>query len=279
MGPVIGRGPLLSTYMSLVQWRPPVAIAHRGSRILWPENTMEAFSQAVALGYRHLETDVRITADGILVCIHDDTVDRTTDATGAVSGFDYQALSSLDAGFRHGGALGFPFRGRGVKVPTLEEVVLTFPEASLVVDLKTDDLAHPLTALIDRLDLRDRLIVGSFSDARLAMFRAASGNRVATSTGAAASRSWLLASRVRRGVAGEARALQLPRTTRGVKVVDRRLIEAAHDGGLQVHVWTVNAQTEMVELLDMGVDGLITDRPDLLKEVLIMRGDWNPGPG
>ncbi|HEX9863528.1 MAG TPA: glycerophosphodiester phosphodiesterase [Acidimicrobiia bacterium] len=265
--------------MSLVHWRPPVAIAHRGSRILWPENTMEAFSRAVALGYRHLETDLRITADGVLVCIHDDTVDRTTDATGPVSEFDYQTLSSLDAGFRHGGALGFAFRGRGVKVPTLEEVVITFPEASLVVDLKTDDLAGPLTALIDRLDLRDRLIVGSFSDARLAMFRAASGNRVATSTGATASRSWLLASRVRRGVAGEARALQLPRTTRGVKVVDRRLIAAAHDRGLQVHVWTVNTQNEMVELLDMGVDGLITDRPDLLKEVLVQRGEWNPAPG
>ena len=265
--------------MSLIRWRPPIAIAHRGSRVLWPENTIEAFSEAVAIGYRHLETDLRITADGVLVCIHDHTVDRTTDGTGPVSGFDYQTLSSLDAGFRHAGAMGHPFRGQGIKVPTLEEVFLTFSEASFVVDLKTDDLVQPLTELIDRLDLHDRLIVGSFSDARLAEFRAASGNRVATSTGATTSRAWLFASRMGRGVTGEARALQLPRSTRGVRVIDRRLIDAAHSRGLQVHVWTVNNPVEMAELLDLGVDGLITDRPDLLKEVLIDRGEWDPTPG
>jgi glycerophosphoryl diester phosphodiesterase len=102
----------------------------------------------------------------------------------------------------------------------------------------------------------------------------ASGNRVATSTGAGRSRSWLLASRLRRGVTGEALALQLPRTSRGVRVIDRRLIDAAHSRGLQVHVWTVNDPEEMAELLDMGVDGLITDRADLLKELLVERGQW-----
>lgn len=261
--------------MSLTRWRPPIAIAHRGSRILWPENTMEAFSEAVALGYRHMETDLHLTADGVLVCIHDHTVDRTTDGSGPVSGFDYDGLSSLDAGFRHGGTIGHPFRGRGIAVPTLEEVVLTFSDVSFVVDLKTDELVSPLVDLIDRLGLHDRLIVGSFSDTRLSEFRAASGNRVATSTGATSSRAWLFASRMRRGVTGEALALQLPRTTRGVRVVDRRLIDAAHSRGLQVHVWTVNHPGEMIELLDMGVDGLITDRPDLLKEVLVGRGEWS----
>jgi glycerophosphoryl diester phosphodiesterase len=260
--------------MSLDRWHPPLAIAHRGSRLLWPENTMEAFSQAVALGYRHLETDLHRTSDGVLVCIHDHTVDRTTDGAGPVSEYDHESLRRLDAGHRHGGADGHSFRGKGLQVPALEEVVLTFPDVCFVVDLKTDHLIEPLSEMIDRLQLHDRLIVGSFSDSRLTDFRSASGNRVATSTGAGRSRSWLLASRLRRGVTGEAVALQLPRTSRGVRVIDRRLIDAAHSRGLQVHVWTVNDPEEMAELLDMGVDGIITDRPDLLKELLVERGQW-----
>ena len=261
--------------MSPLHWQPPLAIAHRGSRVLWPENTMEAFSAAVALGYRHIETDLHLTSDGVLVCIHDHTVDRTTDGSGLVSGFDLESLSRLDAGYRHVAADGHSFRAKSVRVPTLEEVVVAFPDVSFVVDLKTNDLVRPLTDLIRRLDLHERLIVGSFSDARLAQFRLASDNRVATSTGASTSRSWLLASRLRRGVSGDAMALQLPRTSRGLRVVDRRLVDAAHARGLQVHVWTVNNPVEMAELLDMGVDGLITDRPDLLKEVLLDRGQWS----
>jgi len=235
---------------------------------------MKAFSEAVSLGYRHLETDLHLTADGVLVCIHDHTVDRTTDGTGPVSGLTYRALSSLDAGFRHAEVDGHRFRAQGIRVPTLEEALVGFPEVSFVIDLKADNLIQPLTDLIDRLDVDDRLIAGSISDARLDEFRAATGNRIPTSTGATVSRSWLLASRVRRGVECEASALQLPRTSRGVRVVDRRLIDAAHAGGLQVHVWTVNDPTDMEELLDLGVDGIITDRPDLLKDVLIGRGQW-----
>jgi glycerophosphoryl diester phosphodiesterase len=260
--------------MSLDLWRPPVAIAHRGSRLLWPENTMEAFSGAVSLGYRHLETDLRRTADGVLVCLHDPTVDRTTDESGPVSGMTFEGLSRLDAGYRHVGVEGRVFRGRGIRVPTLEEAVRTFPEVSFVVDLKTEGLVGPLCELIERLGLYDRLIVGSFTDRRLEEFREASGGRVATSTGAALARSWLVASRVGRGVSGEASALQVPRHSRGLRVVDRRLIDSAHARGLQVHVWTINDPSEMAELLDLGVDGIITDRPDLLKELLEERGQW-----
>jgi glycerophosphoryl diester phosphodiesterase len=159
-------------------------------------------------------------------------------------------------------------------VPALEEAVLAFPEVSFVVDLKTDSLIEPLHRLIEGLALHDRLIVGSFADRRLEEFRVVSRGRVATSSGAASSRSWLVASRIGRGVSTEARALQLPVRSRGVRVVDRRLVEAAHARGLQVHVWTVNNPSEMADLLDLGVDGLITDRPDLLKEVLVGRGEW-----
>ncbi|HEY6628952.1 MAG TPA: glycerophosphodiester phosphodiesterase [Acidimicrobiia bacterium] len=255
-------------------WAPPIAIAHRGSRELWPENTMEAFSQAVALGFRFLETDLHVTADGVLVCIHDDTVDRTTEGTGPVSGFRFEELAGLDAGFRHNAAGGYPFRGAGVSVPSLEEAVTRLPDASFVVDLKGEGQVDLLAALIERLSLHDRLIVGSFSDQRLDEFRSATGGRVATSSGPMLSRMWLLTSRVGRGAGGQASALQLPTQVRGIKVVDKRLVDTAHNNGLQVHVWTVNDPAEMESYLDMGVDGIISDRPDLLRDLLISRGQW-----
>lgn len=240
---------------------------------------MEAFSGAVALGYRHIETDLHLTRDGTLVCLHDPTLDRTTDGSGPVSQVTFDELSELDAGYRHTGVEGTAFRGKGIQVPSLEEVVDAFPDVAFVVDLKTDDLVGPLVELIDRLGLHDRLIVGSFSDRRLAEFRAVVGPSVATSTGSALSRSWVFASRMGRGVTCDAAALQLPRTSRGIKVIDRRLIDAAHALGLQVHVWTVNHPAEMAELLDLGVDGIITDRPDVLKGLLVERGAWQGGPG
>jgi len=256
------------------RWRSPVAIAHRGSRVLWPENTDTSFQGAYDMGYRHFETDLHLTADGVLVCFHDPTVDRTTEATGRVEDFTLAELQALDAGYRHGTAEGFSFRESGARVPTLEWLLTTFPDVSVVVDLKCDGLAEPLADLIDDLDAHDRLIVGSFSDGRLDQFRARAEGRVATSTGAAVSRSWLIASRVGRGARGEASALQLPLRSRGVRVVDRRLVDAAHARGLQVHVWTINDPAEMAHLLDLGVDGIITDRPDLLKALLIERGQW-----
>lgn len=251
-------------------------IAHRGSRVLWPENTETSFQGAYDLGYRHFETDVHLTADGALVCFHDPTVDRTTEASGHVEDFTLAELQNLDAGYRHAGRDGFEYRDAGVTVPTLEWLLTTFPDTSVVVDMKSDGLAGPLAALIDDLGVHDRMIVGSFRDSRLTEFREITDGRVPVSSGSALSRLWVLASRVGRGAGGEVSALQLPTHMRGVRVVDERLVSAAHDAGLQVHVWTVNEPREMTRLLDMGVDGLVTDRPDLLKDVLEERGEW-PG--
>ncbi|MFQ5522278.1 MAG: glycerophosphodiester phosphodiesterase [Acidimicrobiia bacterium] len=256
------------------RWPSPVPIAHRGSRLLWPENTLPAFTGAVELGYRHLETDLHLTADGVLVCIHDDTVDRTTDGSGEVSSLSLGELKALDGGHRHAVGGEFPFRGQGIEVPAFEEVVTTFPEVHFVVDLKVDGLAVPLAEMIDRLDLYDRILVGSFSDHRLDEFRRLTGGRVATSTGPVLSRLWVIASRAGRGAGGEAQALQLPTHLRGVRIVDEKLVAAAHDAGLQIHVWTVNREEEMVRLLDLGVDGLVTDRPDLLRRLLMEREQW-----
>jgi glycerophosphoryl diester phosphodiesterase len=251
-----------------------VPIAHRGSRVLWPENTETSFQGVYDLGYRHFETDLHLTADGVLVCFHDPTVDRTTEATGRVEDFTLAELQNLDAGYRHAGPNGFAYRDAGVTVPTLEWLLTTFPDTSVVVDLKSDGLAGPLTALIDDFGAHDRMIVGSFSDARLTEFRDISDGRVPVSSGSALSRLWVLASRVGRGAGGDVSALQLPTHMRGVRVVDEKLVSTAHSAGLQVHVWTVNEPPEMTRLLDMGVDGLVTDRPDLLKGVLEERGEW-----
>lgn len=256
------------------RWRPPVAIAHRGSRVLWPENTDTSFRSAYQLGYRHFETDVHLTADGVLVCFHDPTVDRTTNATGRVEEMTLVELQALDAGYRHATPDGYSFRDNGSRVPTLEWLLTTFTDVSVVVDMKSDGLAGPLASLIDALDAHDRLIVGSFSETRLAEFRHHSRGRVATSAGPTSARLWVLASRVGRGVHGDEAALQLPTHMRGIRVVDEKLVAAAHRSGVQVHVWTVNRPSEMVRLLDIGVDGVITDRPDLLKDVLLERGEW-----
>ncbi len=256
-------------------WPTPVPIAHRGSRLLWPENTMESFSGAVEMGYRHIETDLHITGDGILVCVHDHTVDRTTEGSGDVSAHTFDEIRALDAGYRHGSRDGYTFRGKGITIPSLEQVVTDLPDVSLVVDLKIDGLARPFADLIDNLGIGDRLIVGGFSDDRINEFREITGGRVPTSTGTALSRIWVLASRVGRGGGGDASALQLPTQIRGVRVIDEKLLRSAHEAGLQVHVWTVNDVDEMRRLLDLGADGLVTDRPDLLKSLLVERGEWN----
>jgi glycerophosphoryl diester phosphodiesterase len=236
---------------------------------------MRSFAGAVEMGYRHLETDLHITGDGVLVCIHDHTVDRTTDGSGEVSSFTFEELQALDAGYRHGSRKGFSFRETGITVPSFSQVATDLGDVSLVVDLKIDGLVQPFADLIDELGIHDRLIVGSFSDERLDEFREATGGRVATSTGPTLSRMWVLASRVGRGGGGEASALQLPTQIRGVRVVDEKLVRSAHDAGLQVHVWTVNDVDEMKRLLDVGVDGLVTDRPDRLRILLIERGEWS----
>ncbi len=235
---------------------------------MWPENTMLAFSAAVEVGARHLETDVRVSADGIVHCVHDASVDRTTDASGPFSQFTSQEIVTLDAGFGHATADGFPFRSVGVRIPTFEELATSLPDVHIVVDLKEDAVVEPLAELVRRLNIGERLIVGSFSDARLVRFRKLTEGTVPTSVGSARARSWLLASRLGQSLSGPGSALQLPLQRRGVRVVDRKLVDAAHYRGLQVHVWTINEPARMQELIDLGVDGIVTDRIDLLMEIL-----------
>ena len=235
---------------------------------MWPENTMLAFSAAVEIGARHIETDVRVSADGVVHCIHDASVDRTTNASGPFSQYTSQEIAALDAGFGHATAEGYPFRSVGARIPTFEELASSFSNVQVVVELKEDAVVEPMANLVRTLDIGERLIVGSFSDARLARFRELTDGAVPTSVGSTRARSWLLASRVGQSLSGPGSALQLPLQRRGVRVVDRKLVAAAHDRGLQVHVWTINEPDRMQELIEIGVDGIVTDRIDLLLEVL-----------
>jgi len=249
----------------------PVGIAHRGSRLLWPENTGVAFQGAAALGYRRFETDLRVTADGVLVCFHDPVLTRTTDGHGFVATTTFDELRKLDAGYRHRLDGGFPFRGKGIQVPTFAEMVGMWPETGWVVDLKADGTEGLLVEAIEELDLADRVIVGSFSSDRVSRFRHLSGGRVATSTPPGETfRAMLAAAAPRTRKAGgevfhpATSALQVPATWYGVPVVTQGLVELAHDASRLVHVWTVNSVDEVASLVDLGVDGLITDRPDLV---------------
>ncbi len=250
-----------------------LAIAHRGSRVLWPENTLIAFRGAVELGFRWLETDLHLTSDGRLICFHDDTADRTTDGSGPVASMKWEEISALDAGFRHAPRQGFPFREQGVRVPAFDELVSEFPHVNLVVDLKQDGIEEALAFEIARLGIEGRLIVGSFSDQRLVRFREITEGRVRTSTGSAESRqawarSWF-------GTPEKlAHAVQLPRVHVGLPIINKRTVAGFHRAGYEVHVWTVNRVRSMNRLIDWGVDGIISDRPDLLRSVLERRGLW-----
>jgi len=252
----------------------PLAFAHRGGSKLWPENTMVAFQGAIQLGCRYLETDLRTTKDGVMVTIHDETLDRISDGPGPVHALTLAELKRLDAGYRFSldGGQTFPFRGKGVTVPTLAEATQAFPDICLNLDIKQKEppLVEALATFIEEQGAHDRILAGSFHDRILKEFRRRTGGRVATSAASWEARLFWLASRLRltRFLHPAYDALQVPARQGSLPVVDRRFIQAAHRLGIQVHVWTVDESEEMHRLLNLGVDGLMSDRPDLLLDVL-----------
>jgi glycerophosphoryl diester phosphodiesterase len=260
----------------------PIAFAHRGGSSLWPENTLEAFEGAIALGYRYIETDLHTTRDGAIVCFHDPTLERTTNGHGRVVDHTLAELRALDAGYRftEDGGRTHPFRGKGFSIPTLEEALSLHPELKLNVEIKQREpsMESALWREIDRLGAHDRLLVAAAHDPLVHRFRALRpSERMPTSPGLrGVMRFWL---GVKTGLSRLERysydALQVPATYRGLTVVDRAFVDAAHAHGLHVHVWTIDEEAEMRRLLDLGVDGLMTDRPDVLKDVFVDRGLWD----
>ena len=258
----------------------PVAIAHRGGAEEAPENTLEAFGAAVAMGYRFLETDAHVTRDGVVVAFHDPCLDGLTDRRGAIASLPIAEVEAADAGFAFSpdGGRSFPFRGRGVRVPRLETLLLRWPDARVNIDPKDDACVEPLVALLDGLDAWDRVNVGSFSDRRLRRIRALSRGRACTSMGPRAVAVARAAALVGRMPRQGADCVQVPIRVGRIRIVTRGFVRAAHRAGLPVHVWTVNDPAAMRELLELGVDGVMTDRPRVLRDVLAERGVSLPAP-
>ncbi|MAC29698.1 MAG: glycerophosphodiester phosphodiesterase [Sandaracinus sp.] len=244
--------------------------AHRGGAKRWPENTLLAFEQAHALGYRWIETDIHLSADGELVVFHDETLERTTDGAGRVSDRTLAELKALDAAhrFSRDGGRTHPYRGQGVRIPTLEEALALDPELHLNLEMKGTNpaIADALWGFIEAHGVHDRVLAASAKDAFTERFRGLAGDRVATSPGVhGILRFWL---GVRHGVWRWMRfpfdALQVPIRHGRLQVVDERFVRAAHRHGIQVHVWTIDDPREMRWLLAQGVDGIMTDRPEVL---------------
>ncbi|MCW2536359.1 MAG: Glycerophosphoryl diester phosphodiesterase [Modestobacter sp.] len=242
----------------------PLAMAHRGGAIEHVENTMPAFEASVALGYRYLETDVRVTSDGVLVAFHDPTLDRVTDRTGRVENLPWREVQTALIGGRE-------------PVVRLDDLLGAWPDVRFNLDIKAAGVLAPLVRAVRRLGVEDRICLASFSDARVAAARRLFGPEVCTSLGprgVAALRLSSYSPRAAGLVRIQAGCAQVPLHLGGRPLVDERFIAAAHARSLQVHVWTVDTEREAAELLDLGVDGLMTDRPGMLRDVLKDRGEW-----
>ena len=255
----------------------PLAFAHRGGASDEPENTLPAFAHAVDLGFRCLETDAHVTRDGHVVAFHDDILDRVTDRRGAISDLPLGDVLAADAGwtFSPDGGRTFPRRGRGIRVPTLAELLESWPDVRVNIDAKSDAVVVPLASLLRRMGVLDRVCVGSFSDARLRRVRRLLGGSVCTSMGPRAVAAARIAAWGGRMPRLGADCLQVPPRQGPIAIVDASLVRAAHRAGLHVHVWTIDEAAEMERLLDVGVDGLMTDRPEVLRDVLRARDAWH----
>jgi glycerophosphoryl diester phosphodiesterase len=244
----------------------PLAMAHRGGAIEHLENTMPAFEACVELGYRYLETDVQVTADGVLVAFHDPTLERVTGRSGRLDALSWTQVSEARIGGRE-------------PIVRLEDLLGAWPDVRFNLDIKAAGVLAPLVRLVRRMQLLDRICLGSFSDARIAAARRLFGPAVCTSLGprgVAALRLSSYSPRAAGLVRIPAGCAQVPLQLGGRALVDERFLAAAHARGLQVHVWTVDDPVEAEVMLDLGVDGIMTDRPGMLRGLLEKRGQWVP---
>ncbi len=244
--------------------------AHRGGAALAPENTIVAFDQGLARGADGLELDVRLSRDGVAVVLHDATVDRTTNGTGAVEDLTADELAGLDAGCRFGAPDGFPFRNRGIGVPRLRDVLERYRGVPSIVELKVDapELARQAIADAHAAGASAHVVIGSFKQGVLDAARTREP-AIPTSASTDEVRRLLLRSRVWLTVHRPPyRVLQVPEVRAGRRIVSRRFVRAAHRAGLPVQVWTVNQEDDMRRLLGWGVDALISDRPDVAVRIV-----------
>ncbi len=252
-----------------LEFETPIPFAHRGGTSEHPENTMPAFQNAVDLGYRYLETDVHATSDGVLVAFHDDSLDRVTDKSGKISELSWAEVSTA----RIDGS---------EPIPLMADLFASFPEARFNIDIKAKESIAPLAKLITETGAIDRVCVGAFSDFRLKTIRDLLGPNLCTSLGPlgilalrAASMGTPSPALAEPGGFLSAGAAQVPVKSGLVPITDERFVAKSHELGLQVHVWTIDDPGDMQRLLDIGVDGVMTDQPQVLKDVLIARDAWS----
>lgn len=247
----------------------PLAIAHRGGADLAPENTLAAFAMSTALGLRYIESDIRLTADGELVCFHDELLDRCTTGSGRIAA---RTSSDLRSRVRVGGT---------EPIPTLREALETFPGTCFTVDLKDRAAIAPMARLLQRRDYAERVCVAGAWDGWLQLL-ASQAPHVRTALGWRSLVALITASKA--GLHPPAsvvtgRFAHVPMRLGRLPIHSPSLIRRARRLGVRVVVWTVDDPGTMHELLDMGVDGIITDRPDVLRTVMIARGLWTPMSG
>ncbi len=237
----------------------PLAFAHRGGAAEGDENTVAAFARAASLGFRYVETDAHATADGVAVTFHDRTLRRVLGRDGRIGDARYAELTSGP-----------------VEVPRLADVLAAWPDLRFNIDVKSDAAVEPTLRAVAAVGAGDRVLLASFSDARLRRLRQLAGPAVATSMATrevARLRVASLSGRRLRLPAGVV-AAQVPVRWAGIPVVDRRFVRYAHRLGLHVHVWTVDDPAEITHLLDLDVDGIMTDRCEVLRQVYRDRGLW-----
>jgi glycerophosphoryl diester phosphodiesterase len=255
----------VSTSHPYLDWPGPIAFAHRGGTSEAPENTMPAFEHAVALGFQYLETDVHLSADGILMAFHDPDLNRTCGVDGTIAEMTAEELAAVRVDGR-------------ASIPLMSELLERFPHVRFNIDCKSDAAAGPLAALIRRYEAIDRVCLGAFSHARLTKLRTLLGPDLLSCMSPQEVATLRLAGRT----TGHARRVaQVPvrygaaTGPKGITVVTERFVRSAHRRNVPVHVWTIDDADEMHRLLDLGVDGIMTDRPEVLRDVLVERGQWH----
>jgi glycerophosphoryl diester phosphodiesterase len=251
----------LTPDFAFLDWPGPIPFAHRGGASEVPENTMPAFEHAVRLGYRYIETDVHVTADGVLLAFHDDALDRVTDRHGRIDALPWSEVQLAKVDGKE-------------PIPLFEDLLGAFPDIRVNIDPKHDGAVSALVDVLKKCKAIDRVCIGAFSDRRLSRIRTLLGRAVCTSLGPRG------IARLRSASFGvpvgrfPAPCAQVPTSAKGVTLVDTRFVNEAHKRGMQIHVWTIDDRDEMIRLLDLGVDGIMTDRPVVLREILESRGQW-----
>jgi glycerophosphoryl diester phosphodiesterase len=241
----------------------PLGFAHRGGAAAGDENTTAAFARAAGLGYRYIETDTHATADGVAVVFHDDTLRRILGRPGRMIDVRFADLATE----RVGGA---------AAVPRLDEVLDAYPDIRFNIDAKTDQAVQPTIDVVERLKAHERVLLASFSSARLRRMRRLAGPTVATSMGMREAAGLWAAYRVGRRYtpAQGVVALQIPPRYGRIALATRRFVDFCHDSGLHVHLWTIDDPAEIGHFLDLGVDGIMTDHIEVLRDVYLARGIW-----